>query len=97
MSAQQGIYACHITVDETVADVLRDEAKNILVFNHEWFEDFLDFTPDGQQLLATIFRDALAVIDAVGWEPCADGAQRFQVPLTAGHVEGIGLGAAIDR
>jgi hypothetical protein len=87
MSAQQGSYACHITVDRQTADVLREEAKKVLLFNHEWFEDFLDFTPVGQEALVDIFCDAIAVIKAVGWEPDVDGAERFEIPLTAGHVE----------
>jgi hypothetical protein len=88
MSAQQGIYACRITVDREVADVLRIEAKKVLMFNHEWFEEFLDFTPVGQEALATIYRDALDVIEAVGWVPDhAATEQPVEVPLTDGHIE----------
>jgi hypothetical protein len=86
MSAQQGIYACHLTVDRQTADVLREEVKKVLVFNHEWFEDFLDFTPVGQEALADIFCDAIAVIKAVGWKPDLDDVERFEIPLTAGHI-----------
>jgi hypothetical protein len=56
MSAQQGSYACRITVDREVADVLRIEAKKVLMFNHEWFEEFLDFTPVGQEALEQLHR-----------------------------------------
>jgi hypothetical protein len=87
MSAQQGSYACHITVDGQTADVLREEARKVLVFNHEWFEDFLDFTAVGQEALVDIFCDAIAVIKTVGWEPDLHGAERFAIPLTAGHIE----------
>jgi hypothetical protein len=87
MSAQQGSYACRMTVDRQTAEILRAESKLVLVFNHETFEDFSDFTPVGQGALADIFCDAIAVIKAVGWEPAPDGAEQFEVPLTAGHVE----------
>jgi hypothetical protein len=87
MSAQQGSYACRITVDRQTADILREESKLVLVFNHETFEDFSDFTPVGQEALADIFCDAIAVIKAVGWEPQPDGAEQFEIPLTAGHIE----------
>ncbi len=87
MSAQQGSYACHISVDGQTADVLREEARKVLVFNHEWFEDFLDFTATGQEALVDIFCDAIAVIKAVRWEPEPDGAERFEIPLTAGLIE----------
>jgi hypothetical protein len=87
MSAQQGIYACRITVDRQTADILREESKLVLVFNHETFEDFSDFTPVDQEALADIFCDAIAVIKAVGWEPEPDGAEPFEIPLTDGHIE----------
>ncbi len=87
MSAQQGIYACLIAVDRQTADVVREESKLVLVFNHETFEDFSDFTPVDQEALADIFCDAIAVIKAVGWEPVPDGAEQVEIPLTAGHIE----------
>jgi hypothetical protein len=87
MSAQQGSYACRMTVDRQTADVLREESKLVLVFNHETFEDFSDFTPVGQEALADIFYDAIAVIKAVGWAPEPDGAEQFEISLTAGHIE----------
>jgi hypothetical protein len=87
MSAQQGSYACRVTVDRQTADILREESKLVLVFNHETFEDFSDFTPVGQEALADIFCDAIAVIKAVGWEPRPDGAEQFEIPLTVGHIE----------
>ena len=69
MSAPQGSFACRITVDPSTADVLRIEAKKVLMFNHEPFEDFLDYVPAKQLALADIYRDATAVIDALGWDP----------------------------
>lgn len=39
------------------------------MFSHEPFEDFLDYVPAKQLALADIFRDATAVIDALGWDP----------------------------
>jgi hypothetical protein len=87
MSAHQGSYACRITVDRQTADVLRKESKLVLVFNHETFEDFSDFTPVGQEGLADIFCDAIAVIKAVGWGSEPGGAEQFEIPLTAGHIE----------
>lgn len=89
MSAQQGSYACRITVDRQTVDILRAESKLVLVFNHETFEDFSDFNPVDQEALADIFCDAIAVIKAVGWKPGPepDGADLFEIPLTDGHIE----------
>jgi hypothetical protein len=88
MSAPQGSYGCHITVSPSDVDVLRIEAKKVLMFNHEDFENYLDYVPVKQLELADIYRDATAVIDAVGWD--ADICVPFssvEVPLTRGHIE----------
>jgi hypothetical protein len=88
MSAPQGSYACHITVSSSDADVLRLEAKKVLMFNHDPFEDFLDYVPVRQLELADVYRDATAVIDALGWDPALNPPRdTFDVPLTRGHIE----------
>ncbi|HEX5923620.1 MAG TPA: hypothetical protein VFY45_07290 [Baekduia sp.] len=88
MSAHQGSYGCRITVTPSDADVLRVEAKKVLMFNHDPFEDFLDYVPVKQLELADIFRDATAVIDAVGWDPdiCVP-SRSVEVALTRGHIQ----------
>jgi hypothetical protein len=87
MSAPQGSFGCRITVDPSTADVLRIEAKKVLMFNHEPFEDFLYYIPTRQLALADIFRDATAVIDALGWDPdITTHTKSVQVPVTAGHI-----------
>jgi hypothetical protein len=87
MSTHQGSSACHITVERQIADVLRIEAKKVLMFNHEPFEDFLDYTPSRQLTLAAIYRDATAVIDALDWDPDTTKNTTFEVPLTTSHIE----------
>jgi hypothetical protein len=88
MSAPQGSSACHITVDPSTADVLRIEAKKVLMFNHEPFEDFLDYIPTKQLALADVFRDATAVIDALGWDPESRPQRNsVEVPLTSNHIQ----------
>jgi len=88
MSAPQGSSACPITVDPSTADVLRIEAKKVLMFNHEPFEDFLDYIPTRQLALADVYRDATAVIDALGWDPdTTTHTDPTEVPLTPGHIQ----------
>ena len=88
MSAHQGSSACRITVDPSTADVLRIEAKKVLMFNHEPFEDFLDYVPAKQLALADVYRDATAVIDALGWDPDSQPQREsVEVPLTPGHIQ----------
>jgi hypothetical protein len=88
MSAPQGSFACRLTVDPSTADVLRVEAKKVLMFNHEPFEDFLDYIPARQLALADVYRDATAIIDALGWDPDTSAQQdRIEVPITPGHIQ----------
>jgi hypothetical protein len=88
MSAHQGNSACRITVDPSTADVLRIETKKVLMFNHDPFEDYLDYIPPKQLALADVYRDATAVIDALGWDPeLAPHTDTTEVPLTRGHIE----------
>src|ERR1044071_499472 len=88
MSAPQGSFGCRITVSPSDADVLRVEAKKVLMFDHEDFEDFLDYVPGKQLELADIYRDATAVIDAIGWDPdiCVP-FKDVEGPLTHAPVE----------
>jgi hypothetical protein len=88
MSTPQGNPACRISVDPLTGDLLRLEAKKVLMFNHEPFEDFMDYVPAKQLTLADIYRDATAVIDALGWDPDTN-TQRdsVEVPVTAGHIQ----------
>ncbi len=88
MSTPQGNSACPISVDPSTADVLRIETKKVLMFNHDPFEDFLDYVPTKQLALANIYRDATAVIDALGWDPeMVPHSDSVEVPLTRGHIE----------
>ena len=88
MSAQEGSFGCRITVDSLTGDLLRVEAKKVLMFNHEPFEDFLYYIPAKQLTLADIYRDATAVIDALGWDPDTNPQREsVEVPLTAAHIQ----------
>jgi hypothetical protein len=88
MSAHQGNSACRISVDPPTADVLRIEAKKVLMFNHDPFEDFLDYVPTKQLALVDVYRDATAVIDALGWDPeMAPNIESIEVPLTRDHID----------
>jgi hypothetical protein len=56
---QRNADACTLVVSPGTADVLRLETKKVLMFGHDYFEDFLDFGPDAQYALATRYRDAI--------------------------------------
>jgi hypothetical protein len=85
MSTPQRIHArVTLVVDRSTADVLRLEAKKVLMFGHDLFEDLLDYSPEAQCALAMRFQDAIDLITAVGWDPDANAAKAdtFKVALS---------------
>jgi hypothetical protein len=87
MSTQQRNDACLIAVDSSTADVLRQQTLVVLEANHYFFEEILEFGPEAQLALAKIYRDAFAVLDAVGWRRSEDPPASVDVPITPGHAE----------
>ena len=86
MSSAQRNDVCLITVDREVGDVLRHQTLVVLEANHQYFEDVVLFGPDARRALAAIYRDAFAVLGAVGWGE-DEVVPSAEVPLTAGHLE----------
>jgi hypothetical protein len=87
MSALQRNDAVLVGVDPSTADVLRQQTLVTLEANHYYFEEILEFGPDAQQALARIYRDAFALLDAIGWRRPDDPPGCVDVPITAGHAE----------
>ena len=79
MSTQQRNSACSLSVDPSTVDVLRRQTLVVLEANHYFFEEILEFGPEAQHALSVIYRDAFAVLDAIGWSP--DPA------ASAGHID----------
>jgi hypothetical protein len=86
MSSAQRNDACLVTVDREVGAVLRHQTLVVLEANHHAFEDVLLLGTDARRALSAIYRDAFAVLDAVGWGE-EDARDAADVPLTAGHLE----------
>jgi hypothetical protein len=89
MSTPQRTPVRVVVVDRETAAVLRLQAKNVMVFGHDLFEDLLEFGPEAQHALSMRFRAACDVIDVVGWDPDTDIPEdaTFAVPLTDDLVE----------
>ena len=66
MSTAQRNDACLIAVDPSLGEILRRQTLVVLESNHEYFEDLLDFSPQAQYAMSVIYRDAFAVLDALG-------------------------------
>jgi hypothetical protein len=86
MSTQQRNSACVVSVDPSTADVLRHQTLVVLEANHYYFEEILEFGPEAQHALSVIYRDAFAVLDAIGWR-CPEEPVTVDVPFTAGFIE----------
>jgi hypothetical protein len=91
MSILQRNDACTLAVSPETADVLRLQVKIILEDNHHHFEDLLDFSPEAQYGLSVIYREAFAVLDAVGWRRPEDPPASVDVPLAGGLVNRLYL------
>ena len=88
MSSEQRNDVCVVVVDREVGEVVREQTVATLEANHHLFEEVERFGPDAQRALAAIYRDAFAVLDAIGWDPEEVAARdTVSVPLTAGHVD----------
>jgi hypothetical protein len=88
MSIKQRNDVCVVEVDREVGDVVRSQTIVVLEANHYYFERIEDFGPEAQYALSMIYRDAFAVLDALGWDPgAARGDELIGVPLSPGHVE----------
>jgi hypothetical protein len=86
MSTAQRNDACLVSVDPSTADILRRQTLVVLEANHYYFEEILEFGPEAQYALSVIYRDAFAVLDAIGWAPDPE-PHTVEVPLSPGHVE----------
>ncbi len=94
MSTQQRTHApTTVVVDRETADVLRDEAKKVAMFEHDHFEDLLDLSPDAQHGLFQRYRDVFDLVDAVGCNPdkVDPTKETFEVPLTEDLINLLGL------
>jgi hypothetical protein len=75
-----------VAVSPHLFAVLRSQTLAVLEFNHHPFEELRELSPAEQLAAAALFRDAFAVLDAIGWESDPDPLT-VDVPLTDNHVE----------
>jgi hypothetical protein len=79
-----------LTVNPDLVGVLRTQSLLVLEWNHEPLEDIRILTPSELLALGSIFRDAIGVLDTIGWLPAEDTAP-IEVAITSGHI------AQLDR
>jgi hypothetical protein len=74
-----------LTVSPDLVGVLRSQSLLVLEWNHEPFEDIRKLDPSELVALGSIFRDAIGVLDTIGWLPAEDTAP-IEVAITSGHI-----------
>jgi hypothetical protein len=77
--------ASSVAIDPALCEILRDQTLLVLVLTSGEFEDACDLPPSELLALAATFRDAFAVLDAIGWVP-EPQTETVQVTIAAGHV-----------
>jgi hypothetical protein len=85
MSISQRNDARVIRVSTTQRACLHEQTLEILELEHHRFDAFADQPPSEQRATATLFLDALTVLDTLGSDAPAD-APPIDIALTAGHV-----------
>jgi hypothetical protein len=84
MSALQRNDARTIAVDPSLCEILRLQTLLVLAANHEPFEDVRYLTAPELLAVAGIWRDAMRLLDTLGWLP-VPGTATIEVVITAGH------------
>jgi hypothetical protein len=74
-----------VTVDAGLREVLRSQTLLVLEFNHEPFEELRDLAPAELLASAAIFRDAITVLDIIGWL-ASEQTATIEVSVSAGHL-----------
>jgi hypothetical protein len=74
-----------VAVDPGLREVLRSQTLVVLEFNHEPLEDVWKLDPAELLAVGSIFRDAIAVLDTIGWLP-SEQTVTIEVAITPGHL-----------
>jgi hypothetical protein len=74
-----------LTVTSDLVGVLRSQSLLVLEWNHEPLEDVRELDPSELVALGLIFRDAIGVLDAIGWLP-TEHTPAIEVAITPGHI-----------
>jgi hypothetical protein len=74
-----------VAIDAGLREVLRAQSLLVLAFNHHRFEDVCDLEPAMLLGAASIFRDAMVVLDTIGWLATGQTAT-VEIAITPGHL-----------
>jgi hypothetical protein len=76
-----------LTVEPGWRGLLRSQSLAILEFKHDLLDEARDLAAAELLGAASIFRDAIAVLDSIGWVAGEQNAEPAQVTVSAGHLD----------
>jgi hypothetical protein len=85
MSITQRNDAHVVSVDPSLGEILRFHTLSVLERHHHAFEYIHHLKPDELLAAAAAHRDAIVILDIIGWLPNPE-ATTVEVPITPGHV-----------
>jgi hypothetical protein len=86
-ASQRNVDATLVAITPSLSATLRHATLSVLERHHHAFDEVHDRTPDMLLFAAEIHRDAIAVLDTIGWLPAPDGEPKtIQVPITDAHL-----------
>jgi hypothetical protein len=75
-----------VVIEPGLREVLRSQTLAILDFTHDRFDEARDLEPSKLLAAASIFRDAIAVLDTIGWVAGEQDQRPARVTMTRGHL-----------
>jgi hypothetical protein len=75
-----------LTVEPGWRGLPRSQTLAVLEFHHDLLEDARDLAAAELLAVGSIFRDAIAVLDTIGWVAGEQDAEPAQVTVSAGHL-----------
>jgi hypothetical protein len=85
MSATQRNDATLVAITPSLGAILRHHTLAVLERHHHAFNEVHARTPDELLMMAEIFGDAVAILDAIGWIP-DPAAETVNLPISDAHV-----------
>ncbi|MCU1675563.1 MAG: hypothetical protein JWM93_321 [Frankiales bacterium] len=75
-----------VVIEPGRREVLRSQTLAILDFIHDRFDEARDLEPSKLLVAASLFRDAITVLDIIGWVAGEQDQRPARVTMTRGHL-----------
>jgi hypothetical protein len=75
-----------VVIEAGLREVLRSQTLVVMEFTHDRFDEARDLEPSKLLAAASIFRDAIAVLDTIGWVAGEQDQRPARVTMTPSHL-----------